>query len=178
MSEKLNETTIRTTPIFQGKIIDLEVQDVTLPNGKESKREVVHHPGAVAVIAFTPENKLILVRQFRKPLEKVLAEIPAGKLEKGEDPLECAKRELEEETGVQAENWTKLHSFYTSPGFADELVHVYLAEGLGEGMVNMDEDEFVERIDVTLEEAEALIESEEIHDAKTIYAVQYWKLRG
>ncbi|RKL67666.1 ADP-ribose pyrophosphatase [Salipaludibacillus neizhouensis] len=178
MSEKLYETTIRTTPIFQGKIIDLEVQDVTLPNGKESKREVVHHPGAVAVIALTPENKLILVRQFRKPLEKVLAEIPAGKLEKGEDPLECAKRELEEETGVQAENWTKLHSFYTSPGFADELVHVYLAEGLGEGMVNMDEDEFVERIDVTLEEAEALIESEEIHDAKTIYAVQYWKLRG
>lgn len=177
MSDHLVEKTISTKSIFKGKIIDLEVQDVLLPNGKESKREVIHHPGAVAVVAFTKEEKLILVKQYRIALKKAIAEIPAGKLEIGEDPLPCAKRELEEETGVKAKTWTKLHSFYTSPGFADEIVHVYLAEDLQDGELNMDEDEFVERIDVTMEEANQMILSEEIHDAKTIYAVQYWQLR-
>ncbi|WP_280768314.1 NUDIX hydrolase [Salipaludibacillus daqingensis] len=176
MNDHLKETTIRTKSIFKGKIIDLEVQDVQLPNGEESKREIIHHPGAVAVISFTNEGKLILVKQYRKALEKAIAEIPAGKLESGEDPLECAKRELEEETGVKAKNWSKLHSFYTSPGFANEIVYVYLAEDLHTGNVNMDEDEFVERVDVTLEEANQMILSEEIHDAKTIYAIQYWQL--
>ena len=177
MSDHLFEKTIRTKPIFKGKIIELEVQDVQLPNGEESKREIINHPGAVAVVTFTQEGKLILVKQFRKALEKAIAEIPAGKLEVGEDPLECAKRELEEETGVMAKTWTKLHSFYTSPGFANEIVHVYLAEDLEIGQLNMDEDEFVERIDVTMDEANQMILSEEIHDAKTIYAIQYWQLR-
>jgi len=177
MSDHLIEKTIRTKPIFKGKIIELEVQDVQLPNGKESKREIIHHPGAVAVVTFTEEGKLILVKQFRKALEKVIAEIPAGKLEFGEDPLECAKRELEEETGVKAKTWKKLHSFYTSPGFANEIVHVFLAEDLEVGDVHLDEDEFVERIDVTMEEANQMVLSEEIHDAKTIYAIQYWQLK-
>ncbi|WP_416149633.1 NUDIX hydrolase [Salipaludibacillus sp. HK11] len=176
MTDHLIEKTISTKSIFKGKIIDLEVQDVVLPDGQESKREIIHHPGAVAVVAFTDEGKLILVKQYRKALEKVIAEIPAGKLEVGEDPLECARRELEEETGVKAEELSKLHSFYTSPGFANEIVYVYLAEGLKVGTLNMDEDEFVERIDVTLEEAKQMIATEEIHDAKTIYAIQYWEL--
>ncbi|MCE7794412.1 NUDIX hydrolase [Salipaludibacillus sp. CUR1] len=176
MSDYLKETTLGTKSIFKGRIIDVEIQDVRLPDGKESKREIVHHPGAVAVIAFTSDGKLILVKQYRKALEKAIAEIPAGKLEKGEDPLECAKRELEEETGVVAGSWSKLHSFYTSPGFANEIVYIYLAEGLSHGIESTDEDEFVERIDVTLEEAEEMIASGEIHDAKTIYAIQYWQL--
>ncbi|UCZ54686.1 NUDIX hydrolase [Bacillus shivajii] len=174
----LNEETIRKESIYSGRIIDLSVHDVKLPNGKESKREVVYHPGAVAVIAFTKEGKLILVKQFRKPLEKVIAEIPAGKLEKGEDPLECAKRELEEETGEIAENWVSLGSFYTSPGFADECIHLFLAEGLSEGIAGTDEDEFVEKMEVTLDEALTMVEQQEIHDAKTVFAVQYWQLKN
>ncbi|MFA9556057.1 NUDIX domain-containing protein [Evansella sp. AB-rgal1] len=176
--ENFIEKTTKTQSIYKGRIIDLSIHDVTLPNGESSKREIVNHPGAVAVIPITKENKLILVNQYRKPLEKVIAEIPAGKLEKGENPLECAKRELEEETGTIAQKWTELASFYTSPGFADELIYLFLAEDLGEGVVNTDEDEFVERIEVTLAEAEQLIKEKVIHDAKTIIAVQYLQLRN
>ena len=172
------EKTIKTTNIFKGRIIDLNVHDIILPNGKRSKREIVNHPGAVAVIAVTDENKMILVRQYRKALEKTIAEIPAGKLEKGEEPLTCAKRELEEETGITAEKWTSLGSFYTSPGFADEKLYLYLAEDLREGIINTDEDEFVEMFEVTLSEAEDLMKKEIIHDAKTVFAVQYLQLRG
>ncbi|WP_088035686.1 NUDIX hydrolase [Evansella clarkii] len=172
-----NEKTVKTEAVYKGRIIDLNVHDIILPNGKNSKREVVNHPGAVGVIAVTDEGKLILVNQFRKPLEKTIAEIPAGKLEKNEDPLVCAKRELEEETGVKAESWKALGSFYTSPGFADEKIYLYLAENLKEGTKNTDEDEFVEMFEVTLREAEELIKKEIIHDAKTVFAVQYLKLR-
>ncbi|MCD8508957.1 MAG: NUDIX hydrolase [Bacillus sp. (in: Bacteria)] len=174
--DKFSEKTIKKEAVYEGKIIDLAIHDVQLPNGETSKREIVSHPGAVAVIAVTEENKLILVNQFRKPLEKVIAEIPAGKLEKGEEPLSCAKRELEEETGVLARKWTSLGSFYTSPGFADELIYLFLAEELSEGSLNMDEDEFVEAFHVTINEATQLIEDQVIHDAKTIIAVQYLQL--
>ncbi|ADU30044.1 NUDIX hydrolase [Evansella cellulosilytica] len=173
---KFSEKTIKRETIFEGKIIDLSVHDVELPNGEMSKREIVNHPGAVAVIAVTDKDEVILVEQFRKPLEKTIAEIPAGKLEKGENPLQCAKRELEEETGLVAGKWTKLTSFYTSPGFANEIIYIYLAEQLSDGQLNLDEDEFVECFKATLEEAEKLIEKEIIHDAKTIYAIQYLNL--
>ena len=172
------EKTLKVTNIFKGRIIDLNVHDITLPNGKKSKREIVNHPGAVAVIAVTDDNKMILVTQYRKALEKTIAEIPAGKLEKGEESLSCAKRELEEETGITAEKWTSLGSFYTSPGFADEKLYLYLAEDLKEGIINTDEDEFVEMFEVTLSEAEELMKKEIIHDAKTVFAVQYLQLRG
>ncbi|MDG5787688.1 NUDIX hydrolase [Evansella sp. AB-P1] len=175
--ERFTEKTIKKDLIYKGRIIDLSLHEVTLPNGGTSKREIVNHPGAVAVIAVTEENKLILVNQYRKPLEKVIAEIPAGKLEKGEDPLECAKRELEEETGFIANKWTDLSSFYTSPGFADELIYLFLAEELSEGTENLDEDEFVECFEVTLDEAERLIKNQSIHDAKTIIALQYLLLQ-
>ncbi len=178
LMKNLNEETIKKESIFTGRIIDLSVHEVKRPDGKTSKREVVNHPGAVAIIAFTKEGKLILVKQFRKALEKVIAEIPAGKLEKGEDPLECAKRELEEETGVIAKAWTPLGSFYTSPGFADECIYLYLAEGLTEGQAGTDEDEFVEQMEVTLEEALSMIDEQMIHDAKTVYAIQYWQLKN
>lgn len=170
------EKTIGKQQIFKGRVVELSVHEVLLPNGKTSTREVVNHPGAVAIIALTDENKLVLVKQFRKPLEKTIAEIPAGKLEKGEDPLLCAKRELEEETGYVAKSWKKLGSFYTSPGFADELLHIFLAKELAKGVKNTDEDEFVERLEVTLAEAMELVEKEIIHDAKTVVAVQYLQL--
>ncbi|MDQ0299535.1 ADP-ribose pyrophosphatase [Salibacterium salarium] len=170
-----NEKTLHKESIYEGKIVDVSVHDVELPDGKTSKREIINHPGAVAIIAVTNENKMVMVRQFRKALEKELLEIPAGKLEDNEDPLSSAARELEEETGYKTNKLTKVMSFYTSPGFADEIIHIYETEHLYEGVTYTDDDEFVELVEVTLEEAERLMKEEKIHDAKTVFAVQYVK---
>ena len=177
--KSLEEKTISKEQIFSGKVIDLYVEDVELPNGKTSKREIVKHPGAVAILAVTEEGKIIMVKQFRKPLERAIVEIPAGKLEKGEEPEYTALRELEEETGDTAKKLTKITAFYTSPGFADEIVHVFLAEELSvlEEKRALDEDEFVEVMEVTLEDALKLVESREVYDAKTAYAIQYLQLK-
>ncbi|ADM38363.1 ADP-ribose pyrophosphatase [Bacillus spizizenii ATCC 6633 = JCM 2499] len=177
--KSLEEKTISKEQIFSGKVIDLYVEDVELPNGKTSKREIVKHPGAVAILAVTEEGKIIMVKQFRKPLERAIVEIPAGKLEKGEEPEYTALRELEEETGYTAKKLTKITAFYTSPGFADEIVHVFLAEELSvlEEKRALDEDEFVEVMEVTLEDALKLVESREVYDAKTAYAIQYLQLK-
>ncbi|NLS87207.1 NUDIX hydrolase [Bacillus subtilis] len=177
--KSLEEKTIAKEQIFAGKVIDLFVEDVELPNGKTSKREIVKHPGAVAVLAVTDEGNIILVKQFRKPLERTIVEIPAGKLEKGEEPEYTALRELEEETGYTAKKLTKITAFYTSPGFADEIVHVFLAEELSvlDEKRELDEDEFVEVMEVTLEDALKLVESREVYDAKTAYAIQYLQLK-
>ncbi len=176
--DSLAEKTVKTEKIFSGKIISLQVDDVELPNGKLSKREIVKHPGAVAIIALTDEGKLILVEQYRKALEKVIVEIPAGKLEPGEKPELCAARELEEETGYECAALERLVSFYTSPGFADELVHLYVATGLKkkENAASLDEDEFVNLMEVSLDEAAELVRNQRIFDAKTAYAVQYLQL--
>lgn len=126
-----------------------------LPNGETAKRELVYHPGAVAVIPITADNKIVLVEQYRKPLERALIEIPAGKLEENENPLTAAVRELEEETGYTTTNLSQVTSFYTSPGFANELVYVYITNDLikMENPPAGDDDEFVEIMEVTLEEA-------------------------
>ncbi|TWI57969.1 NUDIX hydrolase [Halalkalibacter nanhaiisediminis] len=175
--DHLYEKTTKTTDIFKGKVIDLKVEEVELPNGKTSKREIVKHPGAVAILPITKEGKLVLVRQYRKALDKVIVEIPAGKLEKGEEPLASAKRELEEETGYKADYLDFIVSFYTSPGFADEIIHLYITDKLKKGQVAPDEDEFLDIIEVSLEEAEEMVKNQTIHDAKTVFAVQYMKLR-
>ncbi|WEG18202.1 NUDIX hydrolase [Alkalihalophilus pseudofirmus] len=172
----LYEKTIKSNSIYSGKIIDLQVDEVELPNGKTSKREIIKHPGAVAILPITTEGKLILVRQFRKALEKTIIEIPAGKLDAGEEPADCAKRELAEETGYVTDNLDFLLSFYTSPGFADELIYMYVATGLTAGEVSRDEDEFLDVVEVTLEEAVEMVRDERIHDAKTAYAIQYMRL--
>ncbi|MBM7646221.1 ADP-ribose pyrophosphatase [Scopulibacillus daqui] len=174
--DTLNEKTIHSKTIYEGKIIKVRVDDVTLPNGGTSKREIVDHPGAVAVIALNSEGKLLLVKQFRKPLEKVIYEIPAGKLEPGEDPKQTALRELEEETGYKCKEMSHVVSFYTSPGFANELVHIYFTDSLIEGQKHLDEDEFLENIEVDLEAAVDMIRDQRIFDAKTVYAVQYMQL--
>ncbi len=174
---KFEERTIHRKTIFEGRIIDLYLDEVSLPNGKTSSREIIKHPGAVAVIAITEEEKILLVEQYRKALERTLIEIPAGKLEKGEDPRESAKRELMEETGYTCENLEHITSFYTSPGFANELVHIYQATGLKQGReLQLDEDEFVSVMEVTYDEALNLVKEQKIFDAKTMYAVQYWQM--
>lgn len=173
--KKFEEKTIKSETIYDGKVVKLQVDDVRLPNGKQSKRELIKHPGAVSVIPITKDNKIVLVEQYRKPLEKSIIEIPAGKLEPGEVPEITAVRELEEETGYTTRHLTKVTSFYTSPGFADELMYIYLAKDLEKlrAPKALDEDEFVEVLEVTLEEAKKLVEEQRIHDAKTNYAILY-----
>ncbi|MFP7493726.1 NUDIX hydrolase [Terribacillus saccharophilus] len=177
--KKFEEKTIETSKIYDGKVISLRVDTVSLPDGNTSKRELIKHPGAVAIIPITKDGKIIFVEQYRKALEKSIIEIPAGKLEPGEEPEVTAVRELEEETGYTTQNLKKLGSFYTSPGFADELLHVYEADDI-EPMAEKiagDDDEFVELKQLTLEEAEALVAEERIHDAKTMYALLYLRLK-
>jgi ADP-ribose pyrophosphatase len=175
VNNKFEEVTVSSETIFKGRIISLQVDTVKLPNGETSSREIVRHPGAVAILALL-DDRMLVVEQYRKPLERSLVEIPAGKLEPGEDPLEAAKRELEEETGYRCETLKHLCSFYTSPGFADELLHIYVAEELLPGQLKPDEDEFLECEAITLEQAQQYIKQQRISDAKTITAVYAWQL--
>ncbi|QTM99723.1 NUDIX domain-containing protein [Sediminibacillus dalangtanensis] len=176
--DKFEERTIASETIFNGKVVKLQVDEVSLPDGNTSKREIIKHPGAVAIIPVTKDNKILFVEQYRKPLEKTLVEIPAGKLEPGEKPEITAKRELEEETGYTTNELTFLTSFYTSPGFADEIIHLYITKDLHllEEEVAGDEDEFVDILELSLEEAEQLVKEQRIHDVKTAYAVLYLRL--
>lgn len=174
-SNRLEEKTLCSHHIFEGRVFRVQLDEVELPNGSTSTRELVKHPGAVSVMALTEEHKMIFVRQYRKPLEQETLELPAGKLEPGEDPAACAIREMEEETGYRVERLFHVVSMYTSPGFADELLHIYKAHGLGKGDLQPDNDEFVEPVELSLEEAFARMEAGEICDAKTITALYIWR---
>lgn len=177
--KQFEEKTLNTEEIFTGKIISVQVDDVLLPDGNQAKREIVKHPGAVAVIPVTADGKIIFVKQYRKPLERTLIEIPAGKMEAGEAAEVTAVRELEEETGYTTEKLDYVTSFYTSPGFADEIIHLYFTDELKPvtEVVLGDEDEFVELIELTLEEAEQYEADQLIFDAKTSYALLYLRLQ-
>ncbi|WP_077326814.1 NUDIX hydrolase [Virgibacillus siamensis] len=173
--KKFEEKTIHTEQIYDGKVVKLQVDDVTLPDGKTAKRELIKHPGAVAIIPITKDRKIVFVEQYRKPLEKSLVELPAGKLEPGEKPEITAVRELEEETGYTTGSLQFIASFYTSPGFADELMYLYMTEELEplKNAVSGDDDEFVELLELTLDEAKQYVREQRIHDAKTNYAILY-----
>lgn len=174
------EKTISRKQIFKGKIIELCIDQVRLPDGKTASRELVFHPGAVAIIPVTKDDKIVMVKQYRKPLEKILLEIPAGKIElTDQNKLEqTAKRELEEETGYQANQWKAITSMYVSPGFADEFVHIFYASELTKVLnpKSQDDDEFIELYELTLTEAKKAIKDGLIADAKTIFAVQYLEI--
>ena len=155
---------------FDGKLIKV-TYDVAEVNGKEAWREVVHHPGASAVVAIDEDNRIIMEKQFRYALNDYLLEIPAGKLDAGEDPLVCAKRELEEETGIIASEWISLGTIATSPGFCNEVIHLYVAKGLSKGEIHWDEDEYVEVERYTFDELLQRIKDEKIKDSKSLSAL-------
>ena len=175
--KKFEEKTIQSEVKFEGRIITLQVDEVELPNGKTSNREIVKHPGAVAVIAVTKDKKIVLVEQFRKALERSIIEIPAGKIEIGEAPEKTALRELEEETGYTSENLQYIQSFATSPGFADEIIHLYFAENIEklEQSVGLYGGCFLELLHVTISEMEEMVKKQQIYDAKTAFAYIWLK---
>lgn len=170
-----HEPTISTEQIFKGKVIELQVDTIQLEDGRKATREIIRHPGAAAVMALH-EGKLIVVEQYRKALERTQVEIPAGKLDPNEEPIVAAARELEEETGYVGHNLKLLNEFSTSPGFADEILYVYFTDQVTIGKQHLDEDEDVIVKLITLDEADALVASGAISDAKTLMAVYAWKL--
>ena len=167
----LNEQPLSADYKYRGRIINLRVDTALLPNGSSATREVVEHPGGVCVAALTEDGCLLFVRQFRYPYQKVLLELPAGKLDPGEDPLEAGKRELREETGAEAARYESQGELYPSPGYCGEIIHLYAATGLTFGQMSPDEDEFLEVEKIPLEEAARMVLDNEIADAKTQAAV-------
>ena len=166
-----NEKTVSTEEIFNGRIIRLRVDQVEMLGGNLASREIVEHPGGVGIVAITDNDEIIMVKQFRKPLEKAIYEVPAGKLDKGEDHRLCGIRELSEETGYTAESFEYLGYMYPSPGFADELTHLYLATGLTPGEAHLDPDEYLDIEYIKTSKVVDMIMNNEINDAKTIFGV-------
>lgn len=166
-----NEKTINSKRIYDGKIIKVRVDTVELPNKKYSKREIVEHPGAVAILPLTEDGYVYMVKQFRKPVESILLEIPAGKLDAGENPLECAVRELKEETGLIANDMKYILEFFTSPGFSNEKMYLYLAQDFKYETNNLDDDEFLDVIKIKFEDLLLMIDNGEITDSKTIIGI-------
>jgi ADP-ribose pyrophosphatase len=172
MSEdKFTEKTLSSQTIYQGRIIHLHVDEVELPDGKASKREIVTHPGAVAVVPLDADGNVLLVRQYRHAAQRVLLEIPAGTLKANENPDDCVRRELQEETGYKPSKLEKLGGIFVAPGYTTEYIHLYLATGLIESRLDMDEDEFIEVERVSLDQAVELIRSGEIADGKSVSAL-------
>jgi ADP-ribose pyrophosphatase len=167
----LVEKTISTERVFEGKMIKLRVDTVALPNGSTATREVIEHPGAVAVIALNEQGDLLMVRQYRHATGEILLEIPAGKRDPGEDPLTCARRELEEETGFRARQWKSLFSYFSTPGFSDELLYIIMASDLEPGVAHTDDEEFIEVATVPVAEALRMVFRGEIRDAKSIIGI-------
>jgi ADP-ribose pyrophosphatase len=162
------EEKLRRVNTHKGIIVDVETDMIRLQNGAITMREVVRHPGGVCVVALDADGCIWLVRQFRYPFQRHLWELPAGKLEPGEEPLPAARRELSEETGLEAETWTPLSVLYATPGYCTEKLHLFLAEGLRHGEAHPDPNELLDVERVPLDEVLARIERGEIHDAKTV----------
>lgn len=162
---------------YKGKIVNMRVDDILLPDGKNAKREVIEHPGGVCVAALTDDKKILLVKQFRYPYGEIIYEIPAGKRDRqNEEPLECGKRELREETGATAERYFSLGELYPTPGYCGEIIWMFGATGLSFGNTDPDEDEFITFEAIEIEKVVNMILSGEIKDAKTQAAVLKLKL--
>ena len=166
----LKETMVSSQTIFEGKIIKVTLDQARLPDGTLASREVVYHPGGVAVLALDDDNTVYLVKQYRYPIQQLLLELPAGKLDHGaeEDVLLGAKRELSEETGLEAAEWTYLGHTLASPGFCDEALHMYLARGLTRKRQHLDEDEFLDVVTMPFGQLVEQVMDGTITDGKTV----------
>ena len=170
--KNLNETRIESEEIYDGQVVHLYKDTVELRNGKCATRETIRHVGAVAIVPLTEDGKVVVERQFRYPLDCVITEIPAGKLDsKSEDRLSAAKRELEEETGLIASDWMELGDYYPAAAYTDEVITMYLARGLQKGTRNLDQDEFLNIMEVSLDELVEEIMQGKIADGKTQVAL-------
>ena len=168
--EKFRERRLSGETVFRGRLLHVLRDRVALPDGRESTREYIRHPGAAAIVVIR-DGKILLERQWRYPLGRAFWEIPAGKLDAGEDPLACARRELLEEAGISADRWESLGTMCPGIGYSNETIWIYLADGLSEGRRHLDEGEFLDLVWVPFEEAVRMVMDSEIVDSKTIAAV-------
>ena len=162
--------------VYRGRKFNVIREDIVLPNGKRAIREIVDFPGASAILPIVDENRVLLIKQFRTTIHDWILEVPAGTLKPGEDPLSCAKRELKEETGYVAHRWTRLASILTSPGYSNEILHIFLAEELERGEKEPEETEVIENVIIPVNEALKKIFTGEIVDGKTIVALLMYSL--
>ena len=163
---------VRRKEIYRGRVVNLNLETVTLPNGATIELEVIRHQGAAAVVPLTDDGNILLIRQYRHAAGGYIYEIPAGKIDPGENPLDCAAREVEEEIGLRASSLAPMLSFYTTPGFTDEVIYLFLATGLTPGTQSLEHDEVLEVVEMPLEQAVRHIADGTIRDAKTIIGLQ------
>lgn len=175
-----SEKTVKTDRVYEGRVINFRVDTVELPNGNTSTRELVEHPGGVGIVAVDDGGNVMMVRQYRKPYEKIILEIPAGKMEKGEEPELCGRRELEEETGYAAGSFEFLGECYPSVGYTNEIIRLFLARNLKKTHMHPDEDEFLKVERIPIEDLYKMIMNNEIADAKTVIGIlkAYIKIKG
>jgi len=171
LDKRLFEEKIDSKKLFDGDILKLYFDQVRLPNGNTATREKVSHPGAVGIVPVTDEGKLLLVRQYRYPVNDITIEIPAGKLDKGETPGVCARRELAEEVGAINGELKLLSTFYTTPGFSDEILHLFMATSFKRSENDLDDDEFLDVMEVEIKDAVNWIKEGTIKDSKTIIGI-------
>ena len=174
---EMKEKKIDGEEIYNGKVITVIRDRVKCPNDNIAYREVVKHNGGSAILCITEDKNVLLIKQFRYVYDEIIYEIPAGKLEKGEDPYDAALRELEEETGYKATSLEPLGIIYPTCGYSNEKIHLYLAKDIKPGIKHLDDDEFVEPSYISLEEVKKMILSNEIKDAKTICAISNYLLK-
>ncbi len=175
---KMKEKLFKRRKIFSGRAVGFSADEIILPNGQKAVREYLEHPGAVAVIPFIKKDKIIMVKQYRYPVKEVTYEIPAGKIDKGENILTCVKRELGEETGFIPKKIKKLLSYWPTSAFSDEIIHIFAAEQLAPSAHSPDEDEFIETKIVPFAQALRMVKTGKIKDSKTIIALLYWAAYG
>lgn len=168
------EKTLASKILFKGRLITLRLDEVKTDSGALTQREILVHPGAVAILPVLSPNEIVLIKQFRKALEKDIYEIPAGTLEPGEAPLSCAKRELQEECGYKSEHLSLLFSFYPAPGYSSELIHLFVAKDLIKTEQQLESDEKIEPFSASKEEVKKLLHEGKIQDAKTLIAIADW----
>ncbi len=174
----LFEKHLKTKRVYQGNAVDFCVSEVRLPNGRTATREYLDHPGAVGIVPFIDRETIVMVRQYRYPVRKVTLEIPAGKLSKGENPLFCARRELKEETGYSGGKLEPLLSYWPTPAFANEILHLFIARQIKPGTSSPDDDEFIDKTVISLRDALKLVYRGEIKDSKTVIALLACQSRG